>query len=227
MASALVIVDPQNDFGTKKSMVENYEGALYVKDGEKIISVISKMLTASRLYDGGIYVTLDAHPDNHCSFAKNHPGAKLFTEYTLLNGETQMMWPVHCIPGTWGHEVMENLELPEDVTYVLKGTNTEVDSYSGFGSQDGKSEVTELHDSLQSNEVKNLVVCGLALDYCVKFTILDAFARDYNVTLILDGTYAVDGERSLSVLGELKSAGKEKFTSMTSEEYLAVALADK
>lgn len=219
MATAFVIVDPQNDFGTKKSKITDDNGALYVTNGEKIIPVIFKMLAVTK-YEGGVYVTLDSHPNNHCSFVTSNSGATLFQEWRLPNGELQMMWPVHCIPGTWGHEVMEDLYLPKDVSYVIKGTNKEVDSYSGFGSEDGKSEITELHDRLQGNNVKNLVVCGLALDYCVKFTILDALKRGYTVTLIVDGTYAVESDKSTSVLTELKTIGGDNFTSMTSEEYI-------
>src|SRR5262245_56174161 len=158
--NALILVDIQNDFLPG--------GALAVPDGDKIIPVANKLQGAFPL----IVATQDWHPANHGSFAANHPGKKVF-EQIDLNGLPQTLWPNHCVQNTKGTELAPSLDRERIVKIFPKGTDPNIDSYSGLF-DNGHRKSTGLGEWLKGRGVTDVFVCGLATDYCVKFTALDA-----------------------------------------------------
>ena len=185
--TALVVVDLQNDFADPA-------GSLSVPGGEAIIPIVNEAVRTAR--DGGAMVvaTQDWHPESTPHFARDGG-----------------IWPVHCVGGTWGAELHPAFELPADAPRVRKGTTGE-DGYSGFTMRDpesGEETATELDSLLRAGGVERVVVCGLATDYCVKATALDAVRLGFEVTLLDDAVAAVnlvdgDGDRALA---ELQEAG--------------------
>lgn len=201
--SALIIVDVQNDFLPG--------GTLAVGDGDQIIPVINDLQSKFN----HVIATQDFHPANHGSFAANHPG-KNPGEFIQLAGLTQILWPVHCVQGSKGADFHSDLNQSQWEAIFQKGRNPEVDSYSGFFDNARRSD-TGLGDYLKSKRINRVFVCGLALDYCVKFTALDAKSLGFETILIADATRAVnlhpkDGE---SAIEEMKAAG---ITVLTSKE---------
>ena len=193
--SALLIVDVQNDFLPG--------GALAVNQGDEIIPVINSLQEQFTF----IVATQDFHPADHGSFAANHEG-KNVGDTIELNGLPQFLWPVHCVQGSEGAEFHEELNPVKWTAIFQKGTNPEVDSYSGFF-DNARREDTGLGDFLQNEGIMNVFVTGLAQDYCVKFTALDSVSLGFKTYLITDATKAVnvnsaDGEKALE---ELKEAG--------------------
>ncbi|MBN3582352.1 bifunctional nicotinamidase/pyrazinamidase [Algoriphagus aestuarii] len=175
---ALIIVDVQNDFIPG--------GALEVKEGDQIVPIINKIQN----HFGFIVATQDFHPPDHGSFAANHQGKKV-GEYVGLAGLNQILWPVHCVQGTFGSEFHKDLEHEKWKAIFQKGTNPEVDSYSGFFDNARRGD-TGLGNFLKSNGIKKVYICGLALDYCVKFTALDSQSLGFETVLIVDATRAVN-----------------------------------
>jgi len=187
--TAFIQVDPQVDFG-------NVGGALYVPGGEEIIDELNTLriaLDKARVLQC-VVLTQDSHPIDHISFHVNNPGSVLFKEYTLSSGIKQMMWPVHCQIGTLGHEFLPGLL--QDVTDIVvqKGTNKNVDSYSGFGSEDFVSEITSLDRNLRSLDIKYVVIGGLAFDYCVSATAKDAARLGYFTIVVSSATRGISPE---------------------------------
>lgn len=176
--SALIIVDIQNDFLKG--------GALEVKDGNSTIEIINSIQNKFNL----IVATQDWHPAKHKSFASQHKG-KNIGEFIDLNGIDQILWPDHCIENTFGSEFSKDLNFDRINKIVQKGNNPEIDSYSGFLENDKKTK-TELDDYLKYNKVETVFICGLASDYCVKFTAIDAVDFSYETYLIEDATKAVN-----------------------------------
>lgn len=175
---ALILVDLQNDFLPG--------GALAVPGGDEVIPL------ANRLMDdfGIIVATQDWHPADHGSFAANHPG-KVVYESIDLNGLPQTLWPVHCVQGTPGADFAPGLETVRITRVFRKGTRAEIDSYSGLY-DNGHRQSTGLAEWLREQGVTQVTVCGLATDYCVKFTALDALAEGFGVTLDLPASRGVD-----------------------------------
>jgi nicotinamidase/pyrazinamidase len=175
---ALILVDLQNDFLPG--------GALAVPEGDRVIPV------ANRLMDdfGIIVATQDWHPPDHGSFAANHPGKGLY-EVIDLNGLPQVLWPVHCVEGRAGAEFAPGVEVGRITRVFRKGTDRGIDSYSGFY-DNGHRRSTGLGEWLREQEVDRVTVCGLATDYCVKFTALDAVAEGFEVVLHLPACRGVD-----------------------------------
>lgn len=199
MKSALILVDLQNDFMPG--------GALAVNWGHITVNVANELIP----HFNRVVLTQDWHPADHKSFASN-------------GGLEGVSWPDHCIQETQGAEFYKELVLPVAMLaghrafIVRKGTNPEVDSYSGFFDNNKKGK-TGLHAYLQKHGVTVLYIMGLATDYCVKFTVLDAIELGYQVFLIRDGCRAVnlkpgDGERAIE---EVKAKGA---TIVTSEQVL-------
>ena len=176
--SALIIVDVQNDFLPG--------GALAVGKGDEVIPVINKVKDKFDL----IVATQDWHPANHGSFAANHEGKKV-GESISLNGLDQILWPVHCVENSIGADFHKSLDKQNWREVFKKGSNPEVDSYSGFF-DNGRKEKTGLGDFLKANGIENVFVTGLAADYCVKFTVLDALDLGFNTYLIADATKGVN-----------------------------------
>tara|TARA_R110002049_G_scaffold22144_6_gene79773 strand:- start:812 stop:1441 length:630 start_codon:yes stop_codon:yes gene_type:complete len=176
--SALIIVDVQNDFLPG--------GALAVGKGDEVIPVINKVQDKFDL----IVATQDWHPANHGSFAANHEGKKV-GESISLNGLDQILWPVHCVENSIGADFHKSLDKQNWREVFKKGSNPVVDSYSGFF-DNGRKEKTGLGDFLKANGMENVFVTGLAADYCVKFTVLDALDLGFNTYLIADATKGVN-----------------------------------
>ncbi|PRY90536.1 bifunctional nicotinamidase/pyrazinamidase [Mongoliibacter ruber] len=175
---ALLIVDVQNDFLPG--------GALPVKDGDLIIPIINKLQKKFSF----IVATQDWHPENHGSFAANHGGHEI-GGFVQLNGVKQILWPVHCVQESQGAEFHQDLDKEKWIRIFQKGTNPLVDSYSGFF-DNNKNGDTGLSDFLKSEGVRELYVCGLAADYCVKFTVIDGIDEGFTTYLITDATKAVN-----------------------------------
>lgn len=179
MKKALIVVDVQNDFCEA--------GALEVPKANEIIPYIN-LLMEDNQYDQ-IVLTQDWHPANHKSFASNN--GKKVGDTIELNGIPQFMWPDHCVQNTWGAEFQKDLNLDKVNHIIKKGKNPDVDSYSGF--QDNNHFVkTGLDDYLKYHDIQLVEIVGLALDYCVKYTCLDAVANGYLTCLHFNGTRAVN-----------------------------------
>jgi nicotinamidase/pyrazinamidase len=185
--TALVVVDVQNDFADPA-------GSLSVAGGEAVIPRVNALITEAREADAPVVFTQDWHPESTPHFAKDGG-----------------IWPVHCVGGTWGAELHPQLEAPGEAPRVRKGSNGE-DGYSGFTMRDpvtGKTTPTELEGILRRREAERVVVCGLATDYCVKATALDAARLGFATTVVGDAIAAVnlqpdDGERALQEMREAR-----------------------
>lgn len=192
---ALIIVDVQNDFCPG--------GALPVAAGDQVVPVINRLISGFPL----VVATQDWHPIDHKSFAANHPGRKV-GDIVELGGIPQILWPIHCVQGTSGADFHPDLNRAAIQKVFRKGTDPEVDSYSGFF-DNARRHDTGLHQLLQDHGVNRIFVCGLATDYCVKFTCLDGKSLGYEVFLIEDASRGVDlhpGDVSKAI-NELKAAG--------------------
>jgi nicotinamidase/pyrazinamidase len=184
-STALIVVDVQNDFADPA-------GSLYVKGGEHVVPFIDGQVAAALDAGARVFYTQDWHPPSTPHFEKDGG-----------------LWPVHCVGGTWGAEFHPELRVEGPV--VRKGSNGE-DGYSGFTMRDpetGETQPTELHDLLKAAGIGKLVIAGLATDYCVLATALDARVRDYPTTVLAAGIRAVDlqpgdGQKALA---ELRVAG--------------------
>lgn len=184
MTSALVIVDVQNDFCSG--------GPLAVPDAEAILPVVNGLMRDFRK----IFLTQDWHPQGHVSFASSHPGQRPFGRITLPYGE-QILWPDHCVEGTPGAAFHPALEIPPAAAVVRKGTRADADSYSAFFDNDRKTPVG-LDALLREAAVGELVIVGLATDFCVLNTALDARTLGYEVTVIEAGCRGIDAQGSLA-----------------------------
>ena len=199
--AALIIVDVQNDFIPG--------GALAVNEGDQVVPLVNEL---QRKFTH-VIATQDFHPADHGSFAANHPG-KNPGEFIELAGLTQILWPVHCVQGSQGAEFHADLNQSQWDAIFQKGKNPKVDSYSGFFDNAQRGD-TGLGNYLKSKGIEQVFVCGLALDYCVKFTAFDAKSLGFETFLITDATRAVnlspeDGDRAIA---EMKEAGITVLTS--------------
>lgn len=175
---ALIIVDIQNDFLPG--------GALAVREGDQIIPIVNKLIPKFDV----VIATQDWHPANHGSFASNHPGKKP-GQVVDLHGLQQVLWPDHCIQNSEGAKFSADLKTNKIHQVFRKGTDPKIDSYSGFY-DNGKKKDTGLNDYLKSKEINEVFIVGLATDYCVKFTAIDAVESGFNTTVISDATRAVN-----------------------------------
>lgn len=196
-SAALIIVDVQNDFIPG--------GALEVREGDQIIPIINSIQGKFK----HVIATQDFHPAEHGSFASQHAGKKP-GEFVVLGGLNQILWPDHCVQGTFGTEFHRELDQTTWEAIFQKGKNPEVDSYSGFFDNARRGD-TGLNDYLKRKGIDTVYVCGLALDYCVKFTALDANSLGFRTVLIEDACRAVnlspeDGKKAVQ---EMKNSGIE------------------
>lgn len=192
---ALVLVDIQNDFCPG--------GALEVKRGDEVVEVANRL---GRHFDV-VAATQDWHPRDHGSFAANHAGKEPY-EVIDLGGLPQVLWPVHCVQHTPGAELHPRLDRTRITEVFTKGTDPAIDSYSGFH-DNGRRRSTGLGEWLRGQGVGEVYVLGLATDYCVKFTALDARKDGFTAFLVEDGCRGVelqpgDSERAVD---EMRSAG--------------------
>jgi nicotinamidase/pyrazinamidase len=192
---ALIIVDVQNDFCPG--------GSLPVPEGHTVVPVINRI---QPLFDF-IVATQDWHPANHVSFAANHPG-KNVGDVVVVDGISQILWPVHCVQGSPGAEFHPELDLSRISRIVRKGTDPRIDSYSGFF-DNARRRDTGLAQILREAGVKELFVCGLATDYCVKYTALDAKELGFETFLIADACRGVglQPEDIPKAIQEMEAAG--------------------
>lgn len=175
---ALLCVDIQNDFCPG--------GALEVKEGDQVVPVANAMMGQFEL----VVATQDWHPANHKSFAAMHPW-RYPGDVIDLNGLEQILWPIHCVQGSFGSEFAPGLKTEAFDKVFVKGTDPEIDSYSGFF-DNGHRKATGLGDYLKGKGVEEVYILGLALDVCVKFTVLDALELGFKTYLIEDGSRGVD-----------------------------------
>jgi nicotinamidase/pyrazinamidase len=198
--NALIIVDMQNDFLPG--------GALPVPEGDQIIPVLNGLQPQFDL----IVATQDWHPPDHGSFAANHPNRQP-GEIVNLNGLPQILWPVHCVQDTPGAEFASGLERDRWDQVFTKGTDPTVDSYSGFF-DNGHRKPTGLADYLQNKNVTDVYIAGLATDYCVKFTALDARQLGFRTHVIIDACRGVNLQAGAvaRAIEEMKSAGVNAIT---------------
>ena len=189
------MVDIQNDFLPG--------GELAVPDGDAVIPVANTLEPAFPL----VVATQDWHPANHGSFAANHPGKKVF-ERIELNGLPQTLWPVHCVQGTRGAELAAELNRDRIANVFRKGTDAGIDSYSGLFDNDHRRS-TGLAEWLKAQRVTEVFVAGLATDYCVKFTALDAAKLGFKTHLIADASRGVNlrPDDVKNAIEEMKRAG--------------------
>ena len=192
---ALILVDMQNDFLPG--------GALAVPDGDKVIPVANKLQAAFPL----VVATQDWHPANHGSFAASHPGGKVF-EQIELNGLPQTLWPVHCVQDTPGAALAANLKQDRIAKVFQKGTDPGTDSYSGLF-DNGHRKSTGLGEWLKQKSTAEVFVCGLATDYCVKFTALDAVQFGFKTHLVEDASRGVNlrADDVANAIVEMERAG--------------------
>lgn len=189
MKKALIIIDMQNDFLP--------DGNLAVPNGDEIIPIINKLIPQFEL----VIATQDWHPANHKSFASQHKGKDVF-DVIDLNGLEQVLWPDHCIQGTFGAEFHSALNFNTVEAIFRKGMSSEVDSYSGFY-DNGHLKSTGLTGYLKEKKIDELHFCGLAADYCVYFSIKDALKEGFNVVLLKDATRAIDEDNFKRIQQEL------------------------
>ncbi|MUO82005.1 bifunctional nicotinamidase/pyrazinamidase [Agrobacterium vitis] len=203
MTKALLLIDIQNGFCPG--------GNLPVPEGDQIVP-IANALMASGAYDL-ILASQDWHPANHGSFASQHPGTKVF-ELGELSGKPQMMWPDHCVQGTDDAEFYPGLDLSRIDHVQKKGLNPLVDSYSAFRDND-QAALTGLSTWLIGKGVTELDVMGLATDYCVKFSVLDALDMLPGVTvrLIIDGSRGIDPQTVEAAIADMQAHGARLITS--------------
>lgn len=175
---ALLLIDLQYDFCPG--------GALAVARGDETIAVANALMPRFET----VVATQDWHPPTHRSFAVNHPGTQVY-EVVDLEGLPQVLWPAHCVQGTPGAGLHAGLDLTYLTKVFHKGTDAAIDSYSGFF-DNGHRKATGLGDWLATRGIDEVVVLGLATDYCVKFTALDARQLGLRVTVVADGCRGVE-----------------------------------
>lgn len=187
----LLVVDMQNDFCPG--------GSLPVGGGHEIVELINELMRSGGF--DAVVATKDYHPGDHVSFVDNHPGTELFQTIETAKG-TQIMWPRHCERGTRGAEFHDSLDATLLRHTILKGTDPSVDSYSGFydNARDHETPLRSVLETLARERGESLAdvhvsVCGLALDYCVRATALDAASLGMRTEVIVDASRAVDSSR--------------------------------
>lgn len=180
----LIVTDVQYDFLPG--------GALAVPDGDAVIGPINRLAKGFR----HVLLTQDWHPPGHTSFASSHPGKKPF-ELIDLDYGPQVLWPDHCIQGTPGAEISRDLHIPHAQLVIRKGYDPSIDSYSGFIEADRKTS-TGLAGYLRERGFKRVFCTGLALDFCVHWTALDAKAAGFDTYVIEDASRAIDTNGSLA-----------------------------
>lgn len=196
MNKALLLIDLQNDFCPG--------GSLAVHEGDLTVAVANQAIGHFKSKNGKIIASKDWHPSNHKSFASQ--SNTQIGELGELNGLPQIWWPDHCIAQSHGSEFHAALDDDLIDTVIYKGQNPEIDSYSAFF-DNGKRQETGLNRWLKENNISHLTVMGLATDYCVKFTVLDALELGYAVDVLIDGCRGVnlnvdDSKNALQYMAE-------------------------
>ena len=193
-SDVLIVVDVQYDFLPG--------GSLAVAGGDEIVPLIN---TLAKHFTNVIF-TQDWHPADHISFASQHAGKAAFETIELPYG-SQVLWPDHCIWNSHGADLSADLDIPHGQLTIRKGYNRQIDSYSGFQEADRKT-LTGLAGYLNERDIGILYVVGLATDFCVGWTAIDAAAGGFDVTVIEDATRAIDNAGSLDrAWADMEAAG--------------------
>lgn len=192
--SALLVVDVQNGFCPG--------GGLPVPGGDEVVPLINHI---ARRFDN-VILTQDWHPADHLSLVDNHPGRQPFDMIVLPYGE-QVLWPTHCVQGTPDADFHPDLDIPHAQLILRKGFHRDIDSYSAFVEADRKTQ-TGLAAYLTARGIRHVYVCGLATDFCVAWSALDARAAGFDCTVIDDACRAIDLAGSLAkAWGEMLAVG--------------------
>ncbi|TGD82468.1 bifunctional nicotinamidase/pyrazinamidase [Hymenobacter wooponensis] len=192
---ALLLIDIQNDFLPG--------GSLAVPGGEEILPLVNTLQPQYEL----VVATQDWHPAQHQSFASQHQGSQPF-EQIDLHGLPQTLWPDHCVQATPGAEFSADLDQHRIEAIFRKGTTPEIDSYSGFF-DNGHRKSTGLADYLRGRGVREVHLCGLAADFCVNFSALDALKEGFDVVFLEDATRAISAEGYAQARQELQRRGAQ------------------
>jgi nicotinamidase/pyrazinamidase len=197
---ALIVVDVQNDFCPG--------GSLAVPRGDEIVPVVNRL---ARRFEN-IVLTQDWHPAGHHSFASAHPGRKPFDTLRLPYGD-QVLWPDHCVQGSSGSALHEDLSILQAQLVIRKGWHRDVDSYSAFIEGDRITR-TGLEGYLRERGIDRVFVCGLATDFCVAWTALDARQLGFQAAVIEDASRGIDNEGSLAAAWrDMEKAGVQRLDS--------------
>ncbi|MDR3492818.1 MAG: bifunctional nicotinamidase/pyrazinamidase [Gammaproteobacteria bacterium] len=191
--TALLMVDLQNDFCNG--------GTLAVENGDDVIPLANQL----QPHFDYVVATRDWHPKNHISFAANHPGHKV-GDTIFVNHFPQTLWPVHGVQHSPGADMHKDLDIAGIQHYVFKGTDTEIDSYSAFY-DNHHHRSTDLENFLEHYKVKDIYIMGLATDYCVKYSCLDALKLGFNVYVITDACRGVEKADVEIALDTMQKAG--------------------
>jgi len=198
--SALLVIDVQNCFLPG--------GSLAVKDGDQVIPVINRIAKGF----ANVVLTQDWHTVGHTSFASAHAGKKPFEVIDLAYGK-QVLWPDHCVQGTDGAGLSKDLAIPQAALVIRKGFHKDVDSYSAFTEADGKT-TTGLAAYLKARNLERLFVAGLATDFCVAWTAMDARKAGFEVYVVEDACRGIDTQGSLAkAWADMTKAGVKRIQS--------------
>jgi nicotinamidase/pyrazinamidase len=199
-ASVLLVVDVQNGFLPG--------GSLAVNDGGEVIPVINEI--ARRF--GNVVMTQDWHPAGHASFASSHAGKKPFETIELAYGR-QVLWPDHCVQDTDSAALSSDLAIPQAQLVIRKGFHRDIDSYSAFTEADGKT-TTGLAAYLKARDISRIFVVGLATDFCVAWSALDARKAGFETYVVEDACRGIDTEGSLAkAWADMAKAGVKRIRS--------------
>ena len=194
MDEALIVIDVQNDFCPG--------GALAVTEGDRIVPGLNALMAEF----GCVVLTQDWHPADHASFADNHPGAAPFSLMQMAYGP-QVLWPRHCVQGSAGAAFHPDLKTDPAQLVIRKGFRPGIDSYSAFFENDRQT-ATGLEGYLRNRGIKRLVLAGLATDYCVAYSALDAVRQGFSATVLEGACRAIDLDGSLAgARDEMRAAG--------------------
>jgi nicotinamidase/pyrazinamidase len=199
-SSALIVVDVQNCFLPG--------GSLAVKDGDQVVAVINRIAKGFQ----NVVMTQDWHTAHHISFASSHPGKKPFEMIKLAYGD-QVLWPDHCVQGTEGAQLSKDLSIPQAELIIRKGFHNDVDSYSAFLEAD-KETRTGLASYLKERKIDTVFVTGLATDFCVAWTAIDARNAGLTVYVVEDAARGIDvGGSMAKAWTDMTAAGVKKIQS--------------
>jgi nicotinamidase/pyrazinamidase len=198
--SALLVIDVQNCFLPG--------GSLAVKDGDQVVPVINRIAKGF----GHVVMTQDWHTPGHVSFASSHGGKKPFETIDLKYGK-QVLWPDHCVQGTEGAALSKDLSIPQAELVIRKGHHKDVDSYSAFTEADGKT-TTGLAAWLKAHQLKRVFLAGLATDFCVAWTAIDARKAGFETYVVEDACRGIDAQGSLAkAWADMAKAGVKRIQS--------------
>jgi nicotinamidase/pyrazinamidase len=198
--SVLIVVDVQNCFMPG--------GSLEVKQGDEVVPIINELARSFQ----NVVITQDWHHPQHVSFASQHPGKKPFEQIKLPYGQ-QVLWPDHCVQGTEGASLHKDLSIPNAQLVIRKGFRQNVDSYSAFVEADRKTS-TGLAAYLKARGIRTCYIAGLATDFCVAWTALDARKAGFNASVIEDASRGIDLNGSLEkAWTEMRAAGVKRVQS--------------